>query len=135
MRHPCFMGCEPRGDDDERFFLVAHADLTIYGHTVDAHTREKHPEDWPLTLGMRERGREFACWHSRACPDGELGGTDLAVCVEIDRAAFEQADEQNWPYLEDALTSATPSSSVYVLDPTTMEATKIWDSIEGDAEA
>lgn len=131
MKHSCYMGCDPTGEPDERFLLVGHADLTIYGHTVDAHTREKFPEDWPLTVALREQGREFACWHSWACPEGELGANDLSSCVEIDREAFERADEQGWPKLPDALTTAAPSSAIYVFDADSI--TKIWDSIEGDA--
>lgn len=130
MRHPCHMNCEPRGDADERFFVYIAADITSYGHTVDAHTRERYPEDWPRTLAIREDGRDFGCWHSPLCPDGELCAFSPQLCREIAREEFERADAEGWPQVRDDLTSAAPAFAIYTFGEGGIS--KIWDSVEGD---
>jgi hypothetical protein len=132
MRNPCFMGCEPRDGEDETFFVYVVADMTSYGHTVDAHTLRAYPEDWPSTLAVREEGRDFGCWHSKFCPDGELTTFDPSDCRKITRQEFEQADEAMWPTITDELTSAAPAMAIYVLDPHHLSPVKVWDSVEGD---
>lgn len=102
------MRCEPSEVDqaEERFYVMAMIELTVYGHTVDRWIKEHYPEDWPLTLESRKHGSEWGCWHSVACPDGELGSNSVGALRPIEFEAFAFAREHDWPYVSDYTTLA-----------------------------
>lgn len=111
------MRCEPVGDDatEERFYVMAMMELTIYGHTIDRYTKEQYPEDWEHTRGLRERGVEWGCWHSVACSDGEIGSNDVRMLRPILYETFVLAREHRWPYVRDYTTLA-PVAAVGFMD-------------------
>lgn len=111
----CFMRCQPvEGGGDERFYMMAMMELTIYGHTIDAWVKEKYPEDWEHVQHTRHHGSEWACWHSVACPDGEIGSNEVGMLRPITYDAFVQAAEQGWPYSSDHTTLAPVAAVGYV---------------------
>jgi hypothetical protein len=131
----CFMGYDPAEDhENERFYVMRMYELTIWGHTVDHWTRRDYPEDWPYTLAGRKHGREFACWHSVACPDGEIGTNDTGVIEEITFEQFAEAAGNKWPHLTDEpVTTEAPASAVGWIDDKG-EVHWEWDSLRGDRE-
>lgn len=97
-RTACMMGCEPpEGGGDETCYISVFPELTVYGHTTDAHTQARYPEDWPLTIIGRERGREFGCWHSVMCPEGELSSAEMETLRVITFEQFDRARTEGWP--------------------------------------
>jgi hypothetical protein len=131
--HRCFMG--PLADEGERYYVMVMQELTIYGHSVDAWTREKYPEDWPLTLDARTRGFEFGCYHSNACADGELGTNPMSSLREITREQFIEAWDAGWPDLMDSpITQEGPVAAVGFIDADG-NAVKVWDSLHGDYDS
>jgi hypothetical protein len=132
----CFMGYDPaEGHEQEKFYVMRMLELTIYGHTVDAWTQRDYPEDWPLTLAGREAGREFACWHSNCCHDGEIGTNPVEAIQEITWEEFEEARGNGWPYLPDQpVTTYAPVSAVGYIDDDG-EVVWSWDSLAGDHPA
>lgn len=129
----CFMECQPpEGGGSEKFYVQALPEFTIYGHTVDAWSQEKYPEDWQYTLRSREAGNEFACWHSVACPDGELGYNPVSLLGTITYEQFMEAEAAGWPN-DYALTPATrdmPAVAIFTIGPDGL--TEEWNSLEGD---
>lgn len=81
----------------ERYYALVWDGLLIYGHTVDAWWQEFYPEDGPGIESSRARGREWACWHSPQCPEGELGSNPMAALIEIDYEQYAKARELAWP--------------------------------------
>lgn len=156
----CFMGCEPQPDDKETFYVAVFPELTIYGHTINRWIREKYPEDWDLVRDTQARGLYWGCWHSQACPDGEMGSQDPAICVPMERVAaqlgwgltpselMEEFSDQMWPDLriDIGLTTNSPIARILVApdddkDPVAfLEAVRtgnlkeVWNSIDGDKE-
>ena len=130
----CFMGYDPaEGREDEKFYVMHGRELTIYGHTVDAATKRDYPEDFPMTLKGRKRGMEFACWHSEACRDGEIGSNPMNMIVEISYEDFEIARGASWPYLTNLpLTHLAPAAAVGYVDDSTGKIVPVWDSLHGD---
>lgn len=130
----CFMGYDPAEQhEDEKFYVMNMQELTIYGHTVDHWTRRDYPEDWPLTQEWRRNSREFACWHSVACPDGEIGTNPAEALLPITFEAFEFALGESWPHLADIPpTTLAPVSAVGHVDETTGRIVWDWDSLRGD---
>lgn len=130
--HRCFMGYLPAEDVDERFYVMVMQELTIYGHTIDAATKRDYPEDWPHTFDGRKNGYEFACWHSNACADGEIGSNPSAGLREITREQFIEAWDAGWPALEDhPITQEGPVAAVGFFDEQG-HAVTVWDSLHGD---
>lgn len=127
----CFMGCTPEPGSDERFFVMSLPELSIYGHTVDAWVKEKFPEDWPLIQGTRSNGMEWGCFHSSACPDGEIGSNDPRGLLPISQELFEMAREAGWPDFP-ILTSLAPAAAVFTVDEDG-NLHEEWNSLEGDA--
>lgn len=128
--HGCFMGCDPSPGSKEKFFLMGLREFTIYGHTVDAWVRENYPEDLiHIERGNRE-GRQWACYHSPACPDGELGTNDARALLEITYEDFVAAQESAWPHLPFTTTDA-PAAAVYSLDESG-NVISAWNSLQGD---
>lgn len=98
--------------EGESFYVMAFAELTIYGHTIDGYIKAKYPhDDWPHILASRRDGREFGCWHSQACTEGESGSNPVSALRPITYEAFMQAAEQGWPYVAD-LTTLAPVAAV-----------------------
>jgi hypothetical protein len=124
------MGYTPETDEGECFFVLALPELTIWGHTIDHYTRRDYPEDWSLTLSGREQGLEFACWHSDACSDGEIGSNAVDGLSAITREQFIEAWDKGWPALPPVLNA--PVSSVYTWNEDG-SIVKVWDSLHGDA--
>jgi hypothetical protein len=130
------MRCSPpEGGGSEKFYVVVFQELTIYGHTIDAYTQEQFPEDWPLTVELRRADREWGCWHSIACPEGEIGSQDCAHIREITYDTFVQAREAGWPESAEPLTVpyGTPIAAFGTID----EHGKfvwVWNSLEGDKD-
>lgn len=130
--HRCFMGYLPGEDVGERYYVMVMQELTIYGHTVDAATKAQYPEDWPHTLRLRENGLEFACYHSNACHDGEIGSNPAQGLREITREEFIEAWDNGWPELADSpITMEGPLASVGYIDAQGV-LRKTWDSLHGD---
>jgi hypothetical protein len=130
--HRCFMGYLPGEDEGETFYIMVMQELTIYGHTVDAAIKRDYPEDWQHTLDTRANGYEFACWHSNACRDGEIGSNLASGLREITREQFIQAWDAGWPDLEDhPITQEGPVAAVGYFDEHG-NPVKVWDSLHGD---
>lgn len=126
------MGCDPPEDGgSERFYVLALEELTIYGHTVDAWTQEKYPEDWPSTLQGYRNGYVFGCWHSQVVPNGEIGSNAQGL-RRISYDEFLEAQENFWPHLEDEH-PGVPVSAIYVPDGDG-GIKLVWDSLRGDVE-
>ena len=131
--HRCFMGYLPGEDEGERYYVMVMQELTVYGHTVDAATQRDYPEDWPHTLRGRANGYEFACYHSTACADGEIGTNPIDGLREISREQFIEAWDAGWPELaDDPITREGPVASVGYLDLETGKVVMTWDSLHGD---
>jgi len=130
----CFMGYDPaEGYEDEKFYVMNMREGTIYGHTVDHWTQRDYPEDWPYTLAGRRAGREFACWHSVMCPDGEIGSNPIDAIRPISFSAFVFAMNERWPQQTSApLTTLAPMSAVGEIDPESGKIVWVWDSLRGD---
>jgi hypothetical protein len=126
----CFMGCDPSPDSEERFFVMGLQEFTIYGHTVDRWTRENYPEDLPHVEQGNREGRQWACYHSPACPDGELGTNDARALIEITYDDFVAANEAGWPHLP-LVTTAAPAVAIFVPDDEG-NLVKHWDSLRGN---
>jgi hypothetical protein len=130
--HRCFMGYLPAEDEGERFYVMVMQELTIYGHTVDAAIKRDYPEDWEYTLHARGQGMEFACWHSNACADGEIGSNPMSGLREITREQFIEAWDAGWPDLMDSpITMEGPVAAVGFVDADG-NVVKTWDSLHGD---
>lgn len=128
--HRCLMGyvIEDDANAEERFYVLAFPELTIYGHTIDHYTRERYPEDWPKTQGGRRHGVEFGCWHSVACAEGEIGSNTVDGLRRIGRDEFVAAWDEGWPQQPPAL--AGPVAAIYDMDT----GERVWDSLHGDAK-
>jgi hypothetical protein len=130
-RCACFMGCDPPdGGGAEAFYIVVYPELTVYGHTTDAFTRTRYPEDWPLTLSGRERGREYGCWHSVMCAAGELSSHDVGSLRPITFEQWDRARSEGWP--QDpidggGLTTVSPIAATASFDADG-QITDWWDS-------
>jgi hypothetical protein len=129
----CMMGCDPvEGGGGERFYVVVMEELTIYGHTIDEHTKAKYPDDFAATEFGRAEGSEFACWHSVMCPDGEIGSQLLRMCRPSTYEEFIQARDEDWPeLLDEAITQPGPISAVGYYDKDGKPVVT-WDSLHGD---
>lgn len=128
--HRCFMG--PLEEEGERYYVMVMQELTIYAHTVDQATKRDYPEDWPRTLECRAEGNEFACYHSNACSEGELGYNQSSSLREITREEFIEAWDAGWPELADsAITQEGPVAAVGYVDEHG-QVVKVWDSLHGD---
>jgi hypothetical protein len=125
------MSCDPpEGGGDEKFYVAVFPELTIYGHTVDSWTKTRYPEDWQHTQDGRRRGMEFGCWHSVACPDGEIGSNDMRVLAPISYEQFVEAREKGWPDDYVPTTDAPVSGIAEILPDGTLKP--VWDSLRGD---
>lgn len=125
----CFMGYTPEDDENEKFYVLAFPELTIYGHTIDHYTKRDYPEDWQHTVDGRKQGMEFGCWHSEACVDGEIGSNPVDGLRQITQDTFLWAWDEGWPEQPPAL--AGPIAAVYSMDDDG-GLTKVWDSQKGE---
>lgn len=130
--HRCFMDyvVEDEENAKEAFYVLALPQLTIYGHTIDHYTQARYPEDLALTLHGRSQGYEFGCWHSEACPDGEIGSNAVDGLRRISRDEFIRAWDEGWPQQEAAILA--PVAGIYTIEPDG-SVVKVWDSLGGDA--
>lgn len=111
----------------ERFWVLAYPDLTVYGHSVDRWTRKHYPEDMEATRQMHLNGRDFGCWHSVVCPEGELGSNPVFMLRRITKDEYEAAEEGGWPF-DSKLTTDQPSVSIHVVE--NGEWVEIYNSLE-----
>ena len=81
---------------------------------------------------MRARGSEFACWHSDACRDGELGANPMSDLEPITFEQFKKAAEADWPYQPGPITRPGPVAWIGKIDPESGRITPTWDSLGGD---
>jgi hypothetical protein len=116
----------------ERFYVMAYQELTVYGHTVYGEALRRFPEDAESFTRILSNGREFGCWHSIACPKGESGSNPLNALKPITFEQFQQAAKDRWPY-SDELTAGGPVTAISVLNPETGHFDEIWDSLGGHA--
>jgi hypothetical protein len=115
--------------DNERFYVLALLDLTIYGHTVDDELKaDPDPHDWKLVQRQRERGIEFGRWFSKNCRDGELGTNVTGKLLEVDRELFEKAQGMGWPTLPPLVNE--PNMGIATLDKDG-QVRIVWDSVRG----
>lgn len=144
------------------FWVAVLPELTIYGHDVNAWTRERYPEDMEHVESVFESGLLWGCFHSLACPDGEIGSQDPAICVPMEQIIarmglfmppvefMERAAELGWPDLQMlvGLTANRPLISIFVPPDDTDESAEalfegmqrgtlreVWNSLEGDKDA
>lgn len=132
MNQVCFMACQPIDEDwdNEKFYVVAFPELTIYGHTIDRFTKEHYKSDWPHVAKGRLQGMEWGCFHSRACPDGEVGSQPIEICVETPPEIFWKARQDRWPEA-DFITTPDPIARIFG-DDGTGKLTELWNSQDGD---
>jgi hypothetical protein len=139
----CLMGQDPpAGGGAERFYVLVMQELAIYGHTVDAWTAAHYPEDVPQIEAARANGREFGCWHSAWCPDGEIGSQDARELVQVDYGDFVAAKRHHWPDLAKAGVPVTREGAAIVYlapdpegelhHPIVGRVRQVWSSLDED---
>jgi hypothetical protein len=133
----CLTGVDPDAGaaEGERFWIMRMYETTIYGHTIDRHTRRHYPEDWPLTANARTRGWEFACWHSTDSPEGEIGSAPTDALQPITYEQFSNAATIGWPHLQDEPVTTEQAKQAFGYLDRNGDLVITWDSLRGNIDS